>query len=295
MFWSFDRLVGWYKYHGLAGTFVHPGRDRHASTYPNQLLILAVQLLVMHCGSNPNTFVPCPGGLTREAASRPSQQRRQQAAPIIHTFEIDTRYFHCQERRFFYPYSNYEIVQIQTTDRKASMLSDTFYILNFPIDHLGEHLIKLATQFNLRRIALCNPLSSEVFLNNYNDILERTLNILQHVTVVSLAKIILCVDILNLELFHTLRNQSRLREVEILPPSPTSLNGFAHIRDVLNRGYALADLLPQVEFFKIPLEIAHSFPATVNFLTQIPWRLHISRVEYTVFYTFLPSSWGFGP
>ena len=41
---------------------------------------------------------------------------------------------------------------------------DTFYILNFPIDRLTEvteHLMEMAIQLNPRRIALCNPLSSQ--------------------------------------------------------------------------------------------------------------------------------------
>lgn len=95
-----------------------------------------------------------------------------------------------------------------------------------------------------------------------------TLNILDHVA--SLKKITLCVDILNDELFSALRNQSHLREVEILLPSATTREGLDHIRAVLNRGYALAALLPDVEFFNIPLEIVDSFPVTVDYLTRIP-------------------------
>jgi len=77
---------------------------------------------------------------------------------------------------------------------------------------------------------------------------------------------------LNEALFCALRNQLDLREVEILLPSSTSPAGLsaAHIVDVLNRGYALADLLPRVEFFTIPLDIARSFPATATHLTLNP-------------------------
>ena len=71
-------------------------------------------------------------------------------------------------------------MHVQTTDRKSRIPndSDTFYILNFPIDQLTEQLAEKAIQFNPRRIALCNPLSSQVFLNNYDRVLEMTLNIL---------------------------------------------------------------------------------------------------------------------
>jgi hypothetical protein len=228
-------------------------------------------------GSNPNTFVFNLDGLPREAANRRSQQRRVQQnnqAPTTHTVTIDTGYFHCQEHRSFYPNFNYEIVQIQTTDRNhdaSTPSDDAFYILNFPIDQLSEHpgLVEEAIRLNPRRIALCNPLSSDMFLNNYRHISERTLTILRRV--VSLTKITLCVDILNDALFDILCNQSHLREIEIILPSPTSLKGSAHVRQVLNRGYALVDRLPQVEFFKIPLKITHSFPNTVkHYLTPIP-------------------------
>ena len=56
---------------------------------------------------------------------------------------------------------------------------------------------------------------------------------------VSLTKITLCVDILNVALFGALCNQSYLREVEILLPSSTSQKGL-HVREVLNRDYALS-------------------------------------------------------
>jgi hypothetical protein len=218
-------------------------------------------------GSNPNAFVPNSGGLPREAANRRSQQRREQGNPITHTFEIDTGYFHCQEHRYFYPYSNYEVVQIQTTDRNASIPRDTFYILNFPIDQLSEHLVEKAIQLNPRRIALCNPLSSEVFnnVNNHNHILEMTLKILCNID--SLTKITLCVDILNHELFWTLKNQSHLREVEILQPSSTFPDGLVGIGTVLNQG---VKLLKQVKDFKVPLQIVNSYPATVDYLTPVP-------------------------
>ena len=216
----------------------------------------------MHRGSNSNTF---KRGMPREAANRRSQQLNQ--APITHTSQIDTGYFHCQEHRSFYPYFNYEVVQVQTTDRNASTPSDTFYILNFPIDQLSEHLVEEAAQLNPRIIALCNPLSPEMFMNNYDHILAMTRNILHHV--LSLTKITLCVYILNEELFRTLRNQPHLREVEILLPSESSTfpDGLADIGAVLKRGIAL---LPQVEFFKIPLEIVDSCPPTADFLTPIP-------------------------
>lgn len=224
----------------------------------------------MDRGSNFNAFVLNlgAGGLPREAANRRSQQRREQGnqAPITHTFEIDTGYFHCQEHRSFYPYFNYEVVQIQTTDRNAFMPnSDTFYILNFPIDHLSERLMEEATQLNPRSITLCNPLSSEVFKNNYDRLLAMTLNILHRVF--SLTKITLCVHILDEKLFLALHYQSHLREVEILLPSPTFTDDFAHIGAVLKGGF---DLIPQVKSFKIPLEIINSFPATVDSLTSIP-------------------------
>jgi hypothetical protein len=215
----------------------------------------------MHRGSNLNAFVPNSGGLPREATNRRSQQRREQGNVITHTFEIDIGYFRCQERRFFYPYFNYEVVQIQTTDRNAC---DTFYILNFPIDQLSEHLVEKAIQLNPRRIALCNPLSSEVFnnVNNYKHILEMTLKILCNID--SLTKITLCVDILHHELFWTLKNQSHLREVEILQPSSTFPDG---IGAVLNQGVIL---LQQVKDFKVPLQIVNSYPATADYLTPIP-------------------------
>ena len=223
------------------------------------------------CG-NPNAFVPNSDGLSREDALRRSQQRSEQDNPafqvIKHTIEIDTGYFHCQENRFFYPYFNYEVVHVQTTDRKSYMPNDTFYILNFPIDQLTEPLVEKAIQLNPRRIALCNPLSSQVFLNNYDHILEMTQNILRRI--LSLTKITLCVDILNDALFGALRNQPHLREVEILLPSSTSQEGLAHIRGVLNRLYALAMLLPEVKFFTIPLDIIRSFPATATYLTLDP-------------------------
>lgn len=214
----------------------------------------------MHRGSNPNAFVlNNSGGL---------QQRREQNNPITHTFEIDIGYFHCQEHRFFYPYFNYEVVQVQTTDRdrNASMpISDTFYTLNFPIDQLNEHLMEKATQLNPRRIALCNPLSSELLNNNYNHILEMTLDILCNID--SLTKITLCVDILDCKLFSILKNQSHLREVEILQPSSTFPDGLAGIGAVLSEGFSQ---LQQVEYFKVPLGIVNSYPATVNYLTPIP-------------------------
>ena len=223
-----------------------------------------------HCG-NPNAFVSNSDGLPREIANRSSQQRSQQDDQVIDfTFEIDSGYFHCQEKRFFYPYSNYEIVHVQTTDRKSRIPndSDTFYILNFPIDQLTEQLAEKAIRLNPRRIALCNPLSSQVFLNNYDRVLEMTLNILFRV--VTLTKITLCVDILNVALFSALCNQSYLREVEILLPSSTSQEGLAHVREVLNRSYALAELIPQVKFFTIPLDIIRSFPDTASLLTLDP-------------------------
>ena len=145
---------------------------------------------------------------------------------------------------------------------------ESFYILDFPIDQLTEHLVEMAIQSNPHRIALCNPLSSQVFLNNYDHILEMTLNILRRVF--SLKKITLCVDILNDALFGALRNQSHLREVEILLPSSTSQEGLAHIREVLNRGYTLTDQIPQAKFFTIPLDIIRSFPATASYLTLDP-------------------------
>jgi hypothetical protein len=224
-----------------------------------------------HDGSNSNNaFVLYSGSLPREAVNRRSQLRREQCnqAPITHASEIDTGYFHCQEHRFFYPYFNYEIVQVQTTDRNASINpSDSFYILNFPIDQLSgnTHLLEKATQLNPRSIALCNPLSLDVLINNYDHILDITLKILHRVD--SLTKITLCVDILNEALFSTLRNQSHLREVEILlPPSTLPLDRLTHIGAMLNRAnYSLR----QVVFFKIPLEIVHSFPASVEGLTSI--------------------------
>ena len=218
-----------------------------------------------------DAFVLNSGGLPGpiQAANNPcrSQQRREQGnhGPIIHALEIDTGYFRCQEHRFFYPYFNYEVVQVQTTDRNAFTPSgDTFYIINFPIDQLSEYLVEVAIQLNLRRIALCNPLSWEAFVVNYDHILAMTLNILHHVP--SLTKITLCVGILNDALFRSLRYQSHLREVEILPSS-TFPCVLAQVGAVLNRGIAL---LTQVEFFKIPLEIIYSFPATADYLTPIP-------------------------
>jgi hypothetical protein len=224
----------------------------------------------MYHTGNPNAFLNSVA-LPREVANRQRSEQDNQANIIKHTFEIDTGYFLCREDRFFYPYLNYEVVQIRTTDRNASMpIADNYYILNFPIDQLSERLVEEAIRLNPRRIALCNPLSSEVFLDNYGHILEMTLNIFHRI--VSLTKITLCVDILNEALFCALRNQLDLREVEILLPSSTSPAGLsaAHIVEVLNRGYALADLLPRVEFFTIPLDIARSFPATATHLTLNP-------------------------
>jgi hypothetical protein len=230
----------------------------------------------MYRGTNPNAFVPNSDGFPRpREANRRSQQRSEQdndsEAPIKHTSNIDTMYFQCQEDRFFYPYSNYEVVRVQTKDRNPSSHtpnSDTFFILNFPIDQLSEYLLEKATRLNPRHISLCNPLSSEVFLNNYNRIMEITKKILY--SVVLLTKITLCVDVLDGALFRALRNQSQLREVEILLPSYTSPEGLDHIQDVLKRGYSLANLLPQVDFFTIPPTIARCFPATANNLTLIP-------------------------
>ena len=217
---------------------------------------------------NRDAFVLNSVGLPRQGTNRPREQGNH--GSITHTFEIDTGYFHCQEHRSFYPHFNYEVVKVQTTDRNATASTvtpsrDTFYILNFPIDQLSEHLVKEATQINLRSIVLCNPLSREVFMTNYDHILAMTLNILRQVP--SLTRITLCVDILNDALFRSLAYQSHLREVEILPPSSTFPGGLAQIGAVLNSGIAL---LPQVEFFNIPLEIIHSFPATVDRLTPIP-------------------------
>ena len=67
---------------------------------------------------------------------------------------------------------------------------------------------------------------------------------------------------------HSVCNQSyfKLREVEILLPSSTSQEGLAHVREVLNRGYALAERIPQVKFFTIPLDIIPSFPDTASYL-----------------------------
>ena len=226
----------------------------------------------MHCGSNSNAFVLYSGGLPREDRNRRSQQRRVQGnqwqVPITHAFQIDTGYFHCQEHRSFYPYLNYEVVQIQTTDRRGNAsMSDTFYILNFPVDQLSEHLVEEAIHLNPRSITLCSPLSSEMFLNNYSRILDMTIKILRHI--VSLTKITLCVDILNDALFRALCNQSNLREVKILLPSPTVTfpDGLAHVGAVLTEGFAL---LPQLELFKIPLEIVNSYPPIVDCLTAIP-------------------------
>ena len=223
-----------------------------------------------HDGSNSNAFVFNTGGLPGEAANRCSQLRREQCnpqAPITHDFEIDTGYFHCQEHRSFYPCFNYEVVRIQTTDRNASInQSDSFYILNFPIDQLSRHLLEKATQLNPRSISLCSPLSSDVFFNNYYHILDITLDILHRV--VSLTKITLCIDILNEALFSSLQNQSHLREVEILQPLSTlPLDRLTHIGAMLNRA---TRILRQVVFFKIPLEIVQSFPATVDRLNEIP-------------------------
>ena len=217
----------------------------------------------MHRGSSSNAVVLNSGASPRQAANRCREQGNH--GPITHAFEVDTGYFRCQEHRSFYPYFNYEVVKVQTTDRNASMPGDTFYILNFPIDQLSEHLMEEATQLNLRNIALCNPLSREVFMNNYDHILAMTLNILRQVP--SLTRITLCADILNDALFDSLSYQSHLREVEILLPSSTFPGSLAHIGAVLNRGFAL---LTQVEYFKVPLEIIHSFPPTVDHLTLIP-------------------------
>jgi hypothetical protein len=140
--------------------------------------------------------------------------------------------------------------------------------MNFPIDQLSEHLMREATThlFNLRNIGLYNPLSWEVFVDNYNPILAMHLNMLRFVP--SLTKITLCVDILSDALFRTLHSHSYLRELEILPP-PSSIyfpDGLAQVGEVLNRGIVL---LPQVEYFKIPLEIVHSCPAMLDHLTSM--------------------------
>ena len=220
---------------------------------------------------NPTASVLNSHGLPtrRPVANRSSHVREQgNLGPITHTFEIDTGYFHCQEHRSFYPNFNYEVVKVQVTDRNAFTPTDTFHIINFPIDQLSEHLMReAATQlFNVRSIGLYNPLSWEVFAENYDPILAMTLNMLRLVP--SLRRITLCVDILSDALFRILHSHSYLRELEILPPPSTtySPDGLVQIGEVLNRGIAL---LPQVEYFKIPLEIVHSCPAMVDYLTSV--------------------------
>ena len=111
---------------------------------------------------------------------------------------------------------------VQTTDCKSYMPGDTFYILNFPIDQLSEHVLVSW----------------------------------KGLPIVSLTKITLCVDILNSALFGALCN-SRTCEKH---PSPISQEGLVHIGEVLNRSYTLADGIPQVKFFTIPLDIFQYVP-----------------------------------
>lgn len=193
-------------------------------------------------------------GLPGQAANRPSQQQPREQEPITHAFEISTNFnFRCQEHRSFYPELNYEVVQLQTTVRNANTPPDVFHIIKFPIDQLGPHLTARATRLpNLRSIVFDDPLSWEAFLTNYVSITEMALHILTNVP--SLARITVCADMLNNEMFRALSQQLYLREVEILL-SPVSFyfsNRLTEIGAVLNKGIAQ---LSQVEYFKIPLDL----------------------------------------
>lgn len=226
--------------------------------------------------SHPNAFVLNSGGFQGQAgANRPPQQEFGEQGnfePTTHAaLKVDTGYYRCEEQRSFYPYLNYEVVKVQATDRRNAHC-DIFHILNFPIDQLSEHVVEEATRLpNLRSIAFCDPLSWQVFRDNYAPIMGRALDILRRVP--SLTKITLCVDILDDQLFHALGSQLNLRSLEILLPSATYLafrDGLAQTGEVLSRGIVQ---LPQVEYFKIPIEIVHCLPPEcANYITSIRWR-----------------------
>jgi hypothetical protein len=224
----------------------------------------------MHRHGNSNAFVLNSSVPRQSAHSRSQPTEQGDLGPITHTFEVDTGYFRCQEYRCFYPYFNYEVVKVQTTDlNNAFTPTSIFYILNFPIDQLSDHLMRVATQlFDLRSIGLYNPLFWEVFVDNHAHILEMTLTMLRYIP--SLTRITLCVDILCDALFCTLRSHLYLRELEILLPSSISFTfpgRLAQVGAVLNRGISL---LPQVEHFKIPIAIVRSFPSMVDDLIPMP-------------------------
>lgn len=219
-------------------------------------------------GGNPNVLV-----LNSDSVPEPQQPGEQE--PIItRVYHIATSYSYCQEHRSFYPWFNYEVVKVQVAPNPY-VPPVTFHVLNFPIDQLGQDLTARATQLeNLRNITFHNPLSWEVLITNYIPIMEMALRILTHAP---LTKITFCADVLNDQLFRTLREKLCLREVEILLPSiafhfPYRL---AHIGDVLNRGITQ---LPQVEHFKIPFELVTS--ALLVNLGELP-HLHVLKITNT--------------
>ena len=103
------------------------------------------------------------------------------------------------------------------------MPSDTFYILDFPIDQLSEHVLVVEKAIQLILAAL--PCAIHYLHKRYDHILELTQKILHRV--ISLTKS-LCVDILNSALFGALCN-SRTCEKH---PSPISQEGLVHIGEV---------------------------------------------------------------
>ncbi|KAF8811228.1 hypothetical protein BYT27DRAFT_7184608 [Phlegmacium glaucopus] len=201
----------------------------------------------------------------------PNQQQPgvQGNLPITQTCEFDTAGVYWRQERSFYPQSKCQVVKVQARDHNAySSQDDTFYELVLPIDRLEEDLVANATQLvNLRKITFNSPLSWEAFMANDTCIMAMALKILQ---VSSLTKVSLCADILNDDMFHALSSQSRLREVQLLlpaisPDSPHVPNRVAQIGEVLDRGIPQ---LPQVEHFKMPLELVTC--TVLSCLAQLP-------------------------
>ena len=205
-----------------------------------------------------------------QAANR-QQQPGIQDRPITHEVQIASNHFpvRCQEHRSFYPSQyEYEVVEIQTTvhDPNTLPLADTSHLLNFPIDHLDDHLKERAVRLpNLRTIAFKNPLLWRTFIEEYTALTERTLYILTRTP--SLTKITLCADMLNGRIFQALSGKLSLREFEILlPPVPFYFpDRLTSIGDELNIGIAQ---LPQVKSITIPLELIT--PTLLSYLSRLP-------------------------
>lgn len=228
----------------------------------------------------------------RDTGALVPRSSRLPPQPITHVSEITTDYSHCQERRFFYPVLNYEVVQVTVTVRNANTPPDIFHIFNFPIDQLDDHLTAKAIRLsNLRTIAFCDPLSWPVFMTDYAIIMERVLRILTNVP--SLTRVTIGADMLNDRILQTLSEKWYLQEVEILLPSVpfTIPDRLALIDDVLNRGIGQ---LSQVEYFKIPLHLItnrllaclarlphlHCLKTTGSFDAPHPARHFIARMGY---------------